>query len=119
MSSPTLQLGVSHQTPATLTAPRMRFLRQMGVDNVEVRIPSSASGYDDICRVRDTVEGGGLGLHEIMLADRYSCRPIALGLPDSAVRDRPVQALHRRPRTRRRRHHDLRLAHRRRLHHRT
>ena len=84
MSSPTLQLGVSHQTPATLTAPRMRFLRQMGVDNVEVRIPSSASGYDDICRVRDTVEGGGLGLHEIMLADRYSCRPIALGLPDSA-----------------------------------
>ena len=85
MSSPTLQLGVSHQTPATLTAPRMRFLRQMGVDNVEVRIPSSASGYDDICRVRDTVEGGGLGLHEIMLADRYSCRPIALGLPDSAA----------------------------------
>ena len=84
MSAPTLQLGVSHQTPATLTAPRMRFLRQMGVDNVEVRIPSSASGYDDICRVRDTVEGGGLGLHEIMLADRYSCRPIALGLPDSA-----------------------------------
>ena len=84
MSSPTLQLGVSHQTPATLTAPRMRFLRQMGVDNVEVRIPSSASGYDDICRVRDTVEGAGLGLHEIMLADRYSCRPIALGLPDSA-----------------------------------
>ena len=84
MSSPTLQLGVSHQTPATLTPPRMRFLRQMGVDNVEVRIPSSASGYDDICRVRDTVEGGGLGLHEIMLADRYSCRPIALGLPDSA-----------------------------------
>jgi mannonate dehydratase len=62
----------------------MRFLRQMGVEHVEVRIPSSASSYDDICRVRDTVEAAGLGLHEIMLADRYSCRPIALGLPDSA-----------------------------------
>ena len=82
MSSPTLQLGVSHQTPETLTPSRMRFLSQLGVQKVEVRIPSSASGYDDICRVRDTVHEGGLGLHEIMLADRYSCRPIALGLPE-------------------------------------
>ena len=82
MSSPTLQLGVSHQTPETLTPSRMRFLSQLGVQKVEVRIPSSASGYDDICRVRDTVQEGGLGLHEIMLADRYSCRPIALGLPE-------------------------------------
>ena len=85
MSAPALQLGVSHQTPETLTPERMRFLRQVGVEKVEVRIPSSASGYDDICRVRDTVEGAGLGLHEIMLADRYSCRPIALGLPDSSA----------------------------------
>ena len=77
MSSPALRLGVSHQTPETLTPSRLRFLRQMGVEKIEVRIPSSASGYDDICRVRDTVEGAGLGLHEIMLADRYSCRPIA------------------------------------------
>ena len=83
MRSPTLQLGVSHQTPQTLTPARMRFLRQMGVETVEVRIPSSASSYDDICRVRDAVQEGGLGLHEIMLADRYSCRPIALGLPES------------------------------------
>ena len=83
MSSPTLQLGVSHQTPETLTPSRMRFLSQLGVQKVEVRIPSSTSGYDDICRVRDTVQEGGLGLHEIMLADRYSCRPIALGLPES------------------------------------
>ena len=85
MSSPALQLGVSHQTPDTLTPARMNFLRQMGVEKIEVRIPSSASGYDDICRVRDTVEGAGLRLHEIMLADRYSCRPIALGLPDSGA----------------------------------
>ena len=85
MNSPALQLGVSHQTPATLTPARMNFLRQMGVEKIEVRIPSSASGYDDICRVRDTVEGAGLGLHEIMLADRYSCRPIALGLPESGA----------------------------------
>lgn len=80
-----LQLGVSHQTPDTLTPARLRFLRQMGVEKVEVRIPSSASGYDDICRVRDAVREGGLGLHEIMLADRYSCRPIALGLPESGA----------------------------------
>ena len=85
MSSPALQLGVSHQTPETLTPARMNFLRQMGVEKVEVRIPSSECGYDDICRVRDTVEGAGLGLHEIMLADRYSCRPIALGLPESGA----------------------------------
>lgn len=77
-----LQLGVSHQTPESLTPERMRFLRQMGVEKVEVRIRSGASSYDDICRVRDTVQEGGLGLHEIMLADRYSCRPIALGLPE-------------------------------------
>ena len=85
MSTPALQLGVSHQTPETLTPSRLRFLRQMGVEKVEVRIPSSAGGYDDICRVRDTVEEAGLGLHEIMLADRYSCRPIALGLPESGA----------------------------------
>ncbi len=85
MSSPALQLGVSHQTPETLTPSRLRFLRQMGVEKVEVRIPSSECGYDDICRVRDTVESAGLGLHEIMLADRYSCRPIALGLPESGA----------------------------------
>ena len=85
MNSPALQLGVSHQTPKTLTPERMRFLRQMGVEKIEVRIPSSASGYDDICRVRETVERAGLGIHEIMLADRYSCRPIALGLPDSGA----------------------------------
>jgi mannonate dehydratase len=85
MSAPALQLGVSHQTPRTLTPARLRFLRQMGVEKVEVRIPSEASSYDDICRVRDTVQGGGLGLHEIMLADRYSCRPIALGLPESGA----------------------------------
>lgn len=80
-----LQLGVSHQTPRTLTPARLRFLRQMGVEKVEVRIPASASSYDAICRVRDTVQEGGLGLHEIMLADRYSCRPIALGLPEAAA----------------------------------
>ena len=82
MSAPALQLGVSHQTPETLTPSRMRFLRQMGVEKVEVRIPSAASSYDDICRIRDTVQEGGLGLHEIMLSDRYSCRPIALGMPE-------------------------------------
>ena len=39
MSSPALQLGVSHQTPDTLTPARMNFLRQMGVEKIEVRIP--------------------------------------------------------------------------------
>ena len=85
MSAPSLQLGVSHQTPQTLTPSRLRFLRQMGVEKVEVRIPSSASSYDDIRRVQDTVQDAGLALHEVMLADRYSCRPIALGLPESAA----------------------------------
>jgi len=83
MSIQGLQLGVSHQTPANLNPSRLQFLRQMGVEKIEIRIPSSESNYEDICRVKETVEQAGLLVHEIMLADCYSCRPIALGLPES------------------------------------
>jgi mannonate dehydratase len=76
-----VKLGVSHQTPEGLTEERLAFLKGMGVDAVEVRVPSMASSYDDIVAIKAKVEGAGIALHEIMLSDKYSTPEVCLGLP--------------------------------------
>ena len=50
-----LQLGVSHQTPEKLTPERLRFLKQMGVEKIEIRLDSSKSSYDEIMKIKELV----------------------------------------------------------------
>ena len=80
-NNPQLQLGVSHQTPEKLTPERLQFLQRMGVEKIEIRIASSKSSYEEIMKIKERVIAAGIKVHEIMLADIYSCRRIALGLP--------------------------------------
>jgi len=74
-----LKAGVSHQRPNMLTPDHLNYLKQMGVEYLEVRVPSSNSSYDEIMRIRETVEGAGLHVFEIMLSDKYSSHEFALG----------------------------------------
>ena len=76
-----MKLGVSHQRPERLTPEHLAYLRQMGVECVEVRTRSEHSSYEDLVSIRDKVEKAGLKIFEIMLSDRYNFRRIALGLP--------------------------------------
>ena len=61
-------------------AAHLAYLRQMGVEYLEVRIPSAQSGYEDLLAIRRKVEGAGLKVFEIMLADKYNSPDWALGL---------------------------------------
>jgi mannonate dehydratase len=75
------KMGVSHQRPANLTPGHLNYLKQMGVEYLEVRIPEENSSYDDIMDVREKVEGAGLKVFEIMLQRMYSSHEFALALP--------------------------------------
>lgn len=76
-----IRLGVSHQRPEDLTPDRFRYLRQMGVQSLEVRLPAADADYDTLCRIRDTVTEAGFELFEVMPADLYSFTLAAAGLP--------------------------------------
>lgn len=76
-----MKLGVSHQRPEHLTPARLAYLRAMGVESLEVRITSAEYSLAELVRIKDTVEGAGLKLHEIMLNDKYSAPEVCLGLP--------------------------------------
>ena len=76
-----LHLGVSHQTPALLNDAHLAYFKQMGVEYLEVRVPSAQSSYADLLGIRRKVEGAGLKVFEIMLSDKYSSPEFALGLP--------------------------------------
>jgi len=76
-----MKLGVSHQSPAMLNDAHLNYLKQMGVEYLEVRIPSAQSDYSELVRIKRAVEDAGLKLFEIMLADKYSSPEFALGLP--------------------------------------
>ncbi len=82
-----LKLGVSHQGPTMLNPAHLNYLKQMGVEYLEVRIPSAQSGYGELVRIKRTVEDAGLNLFEIMLSDKYSAPEFALGL---AGRDKEI-----------------------------
>lgn len=87
-----LKLGVSHQRPEMLTPEHFRYLKQMGVEYLEVRIPAADSGYERLLAIRRKVEDAGLKLFEIMLADKYNSPEFCLGLPG---RDREIAVFQR------------------------
>ncbi len=74
-----MHLGVSHRRREQLTPGHLSYLRQMGVEAVEVRIPSARSSLEDLLDVRKSVEQAGLAVHEIMLADGYNFTHAAVG----------------------------------------
>jgi mannonate dehydratase len=82
-----MRLGVSHQAPAMLTEQHLRYLKQMGVEYLEVRIPGAQASYERLAAIKRMVEDAGLRLFEIMLADKYSSPEFSLGLPG---RDREI-----------------------------
>jgi mannonate dehydratase len=76
-----LKLGISHQRPDELHEKHINFLKQMGVEYLEIRIPSEQSSLKNIIDIRDKVKKAGLKVFEIMLADKYNFKEAALGLP--------------------------------------
>jgi len=82
-----LKLGVSHQSPKMLNAQHFNYLKQMGVEYLEVRIPAAQSSYDELVAIKRTVEASGLKLFEVMLSDRFFMPEASLGTPG---RDREI-----------------------------
>ena len=82
-----LKLGVSHQRPEMLTDDHLKYLKQMGVEYLEVRIPSALSSVEYLSGIKRKLEDRGLKLFEVMLADKYSSPEFCLGLPG---RDREI-----------------------------
>jgi mannonate dehydratase len=76
-----MRLGVSHQTPEQIAGEHLAYLKQMGVESIEVRIPAAECSRATVAEVKRRVEDAGLLLHEIMMADRYNCTDIATGSP--------------------------------------
>jgi len=76
-----LKLGISHQRPDELHEKHFNYLKQMGVEYLEIRIPSESSSLRNIIEIRDKVEKAGLKVFEIMLADKYNFKEAALGFP--------------------------------------
>jgi len=67
-----IRLGVSHQRQEMLTDDHLNYLKQMGVESLEVRIPKAQSSINDLIKIRRRVERAGLELFEVMLADMYN-----------------------------------------------
>lgn len=80
-SSSGLKLGISHQRPDELNDKHFNYLKQMGVEYLEIRIPSEQSSLKEIITIRDKVERAGLKVFEIMLSDKYNLKESSLGLP--------------------------------------
>jgi mannonate dehydratase len=76
-----MKLGVSHQRPEMLTDDHLNYLKQMGVEYLEVRTVAEQGGYGNLVAIKRKVEGAGLKLFEIMLDDTYNSPEFALGLP--------------------------------------
>ena len=82
-----MKLGVSHQRPEMLTEDHLAYLKQTGVEYLEVRIPAAQSAYENLVAIKHKVEGAGLKLFEIMLADKYTSPAFTQGL---AERDQDI-----------------------------
>ena len=82
-----MKLGVSHQRPDMLNPAHLSYLKQMGVEYLEVRLPVAQASYETLAGIKRTVEGAGLKLFEIMPADLYTSPEFTLGLPgrDAAI----------------------------------
>ena len=76
-----MKLGISHQRPQDLTDEHFAYLRKMGVETMEARLPTKDATFDTLRDIRDKVTDAGFELHEIMLDDLYSAKEFTLGLP--------------------------------------
>jgi hypothetical protein len=74
-----MKLGVSHQTPETLTGERLKYLISMGVESMEVRLDAQDATFDNIMSVKKKVEAAGIELHEIILNDVLESDDVTLG----------------------------------------
>jgi mannonate dehydratase len=77
-----VKLGVSHRKEEQLNDRHFSYLRQMGVEQVEVRISRRNADSARLQEIKKQVESAGLGLFEIMLHDLYNFPARALGLPE-------------------------------------
>lgn len=77
-----MKLGVSHRREEQLGEGHLSYLRQMGVEQAEVRISRRRADIENLRRIKNAVEAAGLGLFEIMLDDLYNFPNRALGLPE-------------------------------------
>ncbi len=85
------RLGISHQRPGELNEKHFNYLRQMGVEYLEIRIPSEQASLDTLKTIKARVEDAGLSVFEIMLSDKYNCKDIALG---TGRRDEEMKFFH-------------------------
>jgi mannonate dehydratase len=76
-----LKVGVSHQSPAMLNPAHLAYLKQMGVEYLEIRLPHADYSLDRLREIRRTVEAAGLKVFEVMLADMYTSPKFSLNLP--------------------------------------
>ena len=81
-----MKLGISHQRPQDLTDEHFAYLRKMGVETMEARLPTSDATFDTLRDIRDKVTDAGFELHEIMLDDLYSPRSSRWGFPAATRR---------------------------------
>jgi len=52
------RLGISHQRPGELNEKHFNYLRQMGVEYLEIRIPSEQAPLDTLKTIKARVEDG-------------------------------------------------------------
>ena len=83
-----MKLGVSFQYPEKLTPSHLSYLRNMGVETIEVRMFAETYKFDDLLRVQDKVTKAGLDIHEVMLQDMYNRPSITTG---GADRDKDIE----------------------------
>ena len=74
-----MKLGISHQRPEDLNDDRFGYLRTMGVEAMEVRLPSADATFERLKDIQERVAASGFELHEVMLEDLYSAEAFTLG----------------------------------------
>ena len=75
-----MKLGVGGQRSEMLTDDHLNYLKQMGVEYLEVSVVAAQSGYDNLVAIKRKVESAGLKLNNIIV-DTYNSPEFTLGLP--------------------------------------
>jgi mannonate dehydratase len=82
-----MKLGVSHQTVEKLNDMHFNYLKQMGVEYLEIRMMKPDVSYQEIMDIRKKVEDAGLKIFEVMISAQYRPDDYTLGTPkrDEAI----------------------------------
>lgn len=83
-----MKLGVSHQTVDKLNDMHFNYLKQMGVEYLEIRMMKPEVSYQEIMDIRKKVEDAGLKIFEVMISAQYRSKDYILATPkrDEAIR---------------------------------